>query len=199
MLRLRWKRRLVVCAATVILALAGCTSRQPATPPPPEAPPPSQVYLSKPVPAGWLRTVGRSNDLVLIFECQKVAAHDKALRYRFVVVNESPDARSWDDALFVVGHKNAAGYPDPDPNDNLVPTGLGGVSGDYLISGLGPYEYPGLVLRSGESTTHAGELSGREGRGDEPYRSQITPSFKGGDKRSAEVLVSAPYVTVRLE
>ena len=191
--------RLAVFGLTASLLLSGCVTRQPATQVQTTAPSPSQAYLSKPVAFGWLRTVGRSEGLVLVFDCQEVAAKGKDLSYRFVVFNEGSEVRAWDDALFVVNSRRADGYTDPDPDDEVVPSGLGLVYGDYPISYLGNYDFPGLVLRSGDSTTHAGKLSGREWPGNKPYLSLIAPSFKAGDRDRALILVSAPHVAVTLK
>jgi hypothetical protein len=182
----KWSRCLAACALIAGLALAGCTARQTVTTRPKTDPSPSRSYLSKPVTSGWLRTVGRGSGLVLVFECQKVAAHGKDLPYRFVVFNENPGARSWDDALFVVWQVNVGSQG-------------WGAAGDYPVSNIGNYDFPGLTLRSGESTIHAGALSGREGLGNTPYLSVLTPLLKGGDRDMAAQLASGPPVTVRLE
>ena len=195
---LRRQRLIVLCAAIACLVLAGCAARQPAKTPP-VTPSRSEAYVSTPVPSGWLRTVGRANGLVLVFECEELAKPDKDLHYRFVVFNESSGIRSWDDALFVVNAKKADGYDDSDPNDEVVPTGFGAYPGDDPISYFGNIDFPGLTLRSGESTTHAGEWSGREDPNSLPYASLFTPSFKAGDRDSAKALVSAPHLTVSLE
>jgi hypothetical protein len=200
---LKWSRCVAVCALIAGLALAGCTARQTVTTRPKAALSPSQSYLSKPVTSGWLRTVGRSNGLVLVFECQQVFAHGKDLHYRFVVFNESPTVRSWDDALFVVHLKKIGrdvDQPIQQGNNAFMLTQDVVTIGDYPSRGIFPSrDFPGLTLRSGESTTHPQVWPGLGGTGRPSYLRALTPSFKGGANGRAALLVSAPQVTVRFE
>lgn len=99
-------RKAHVLAASCVFALAallvGCSSVKTASSPPTMKQSPSQAYLARPGIAGWIRSVGRKDGLVLVFETPSQLSEGKDWPARFVLFNESGKDLHLDNARFGV-------------------------------------------------------------------------------------------------
>ncbi|MDP2181104.1 MAG: hypothetical protein Q8K99_00850 [Actinomycetota bacterium] len=152
---------ILLFSATLLLA---CASSPQATSPhaTPESPPgPSERYLTTGPEDGWIRTVGRNDGFVLVFETQETFEAAGAWDYRLVLFNESGSDVTWDQLLL-----GLRGRADGAPWDDFSI----GLTGPYLTEPIPP-----VTLRSGESTTQ--ELS--QSLGDPPLEYEVVGMVLG--------------------